>query len=293
MQQLAEGIYVETGYDGVNVGAIVTRRSIACIDFPSYPRDARHWAMRLRQISPAPVQFLALLDGSGDRLLNTRWVNARIIAQRTTGERINGFEKRYPQAMLESLVERNPQAGKELTGSPVQRCDFTFTVDLSLFRDGREVRLSHAPGPDAGSAWAYLPEQDVLFSGDLVTNGMPPPLHGADFAAWLNSLRQLRERFANVRVVVPGRGEIGDATLITRMIAYVERFPALAQEQLALGARDALPNHVAELLNVFPTAEIPMGWARQQVRLGLDRAYQALQQVDESVPVTTDLNVSE
>ena len=288
MQQLAEGIYVETGYDGVNVGAVVTRRSIICVDFPSYPRDARHWAMRLRQISPAPVQFLTLLDGSGDRLLNTRWVNARIIAQRSTGNRINGFEKRYPQPMIESLLERNPQAGKELTGSPLQRCDFAFTINMSLFRDGKELRLGHAPGPDAGSAWAFLPDTGVLFTGDLVTNGSPPPLQAADFNAWLASLHQMRDLLPDVRTVVPGRGEIGNADLITNMIAYVERFPNLARDQLASGTREAQPNHVAELLNVFPTADVPLGWARQQVHLGLERAYRLLQEEAEPAPAETE-----
>jgi glyoxylase-like metal-dependent hydrolase (beta-lactamase superfamily II) len=293
MQQLAEGIYVETGYDGVNVGGVVTRRSIVCLDFPSYPRDARHWAMRLRQISPAPVQFLVLLDGSGDRVLNTRWVNARLVTQRSTGERISSFEKRYPQAMVESLVERNPQAGKELTSTPVQRCDFTFSVHMSLFRDGKEIRLYHAPGPDEGSAWAYLPETGILFTGDLVTNGAPPPLNAANFDAWLRSLQQMRDVLPDVRTVVPGRGEIGDAALIDAMITYVARFPALAREQVEAGTREAQANHVADLLNVFPNADVPLGWARQQVRLGLDRAFREWQASEEPAPEETELNVSE
>jgi hypothetical protein len=36
MEEIAEGVFVETKYEGVNVGAIVTELGVVCVDAPSY-----------------------------------------------------------------------------------------------------------------------------------------------------------------------------------------------------------------------------------------------------------------
>ena len=217
MQQLAEGIYVETNYEGVNVGAIMTPRGIICIDAPSYPRDARHWAMRLRQINAAPVQYLILLDDDGDRILNTRWLNAKLVAHENTRGALVGYEKRYPQALLDSLIMRNPLAGKELSTSPVDRPDVTFTRKLSILKHQYEIELIHAPGPSAGTIWVHMPKNGILFVGDSLTVGELPPLRNADFVSWLDSLRFLKEELSDVTTIVPGRGPITDLSEVARM----------------------------------------------------------------------------
>ena len=56
MREIAENVFIETEYDGVNVGAVRTRRGIIAIDVPSYPRQARDWAMRLHTFTPREVQ---------------------------------------------------------------------------------------------------------------------------------------------------------------------------------------------------------------------------------------------
>ncbi|HFQ94131.1 MAG TPA: hypothetical protein ENK32_08995, partial [Anaerolineae bacterium] len=76
MEQIANNIYVETNYEGVNVGAIVTPKGVIAIDAPSYTRQARDWAMRLNALHPKGIQYTILTDWHGDRILNTRWLNA-------------------------------------------------------------------------------------------------------------------------------------------------------------------------------------------------------------------------
>ena len=44
MEELAPGIYAETDFIGVNVGAIATSKGLVAVDVPSFPRDARSWA---------------------------------------------------------------------------------------------------------------------------------------------------------------------------------------------------------------------------------------------------------
>lgn len=276
MQQVAEGIYVETGYDGVNVGAVVTRRNVICVDSPSYPKDARHWTMRLRQISGAPLQFLVLLDHNGDRIINARWFNTRIITHHVSCEHLLSYDKKYPQTLLDDLVSRNPQAGRELNSAPVEHPDFSFTNSMQLLRDDMDIILRYAPGPTMGSIWVYLPQHAVLFTGDTVVNNTHPPLKQADLRQWRASLDFLEKAMPEVKIIVPGRGPVGDRSLIPSMISYLEKIEAAGREQASSGSRDAMPDHVADILNHFTDQTVPLEWAQEQVRAGIDRVYNDL-----------------
>lgn len=43
MQKITDSLYVETGYEGCNVGFVVTEDGIVMIDTPMSPRDAVDW----------------------------------------------------------------------------------------------------------------------------------------------------------------------------------------------------------------------------------------------------------
>ena len=85
MQKLAKDIYVEAGYAGVTVGAIVTPDGIVCLDAPTHPADARRWRLKLNQLSQQPVKYLINLDHHRDRVLGNQWFEAPVIARRRPG----------------------------------------------------------------------------------------------------------------------------------------------------------------------------------------------------------------
>lgn len=75
-ERTGKNIFVETHYAGVNVGAILTYKGLIAVDVPTFPREARDWAIRLHRLNQYPLQFVILTDYSGDRTLNTRWLSA-------------------------------------------------------------------------------------------------------------------------------------------------------------------------------------------------------------------------
>src|SRR5258706_9428071 len=98
MQKLARDIYVESGFAGVTVGAVVTAQGIVCIDAPTHPADARRWRLKLSQLSDAPVSFVVNLDHHRDRVLGAQWFEAPVIAHEATSERpaVAGAVQRRP-----------------------------------------------------------------------------------------------------------------------------------------------------------------------------------------------------
>ncbi len=277
MIEIGDGIFVETGFDGVNVAAIVTREGIVCIDAPSYPRDARDWVIQLERVHAQPIRLLILTDCHGDRILNTRWFHAPILAQRSVAEQLNSYEKRYPQYLLDSLYRRNPTRSRELPHSPVQRPSLSFTNELSLLIPPYSINLSHRPGPTAANTWITIPEEGILFVGDSVVSGTMPILAEMRWHDWMDSLNQLESTRDAYKVVVPGRGDIANVNAYRDMIAYlqtIERTVLIhAEEELSLAD---LTIKAHDLVATFPTDNLPVDWMTDEIARGLEQAYEQL-----------------
>jgi glyoxylase-like metal-dependent hydrolase (beta-lactamase superfamily II) len=274
MEEIADGIFVATEYEGVNVGAIVEEKSVICIDVPSYPRDARHWASVLRRLSCYPVQYIILTDAHGDRILNTRWLNAPIVTHHCAAEKLNSYDKRYPQPLLENLMMRNPEGGRELTNNPVDRATISFSDEMTLVKNGYDIILRAAPGPTAGNSYVHIPQAGVLFTGDVVVNETHPLLAEAQSQQWLDTLAHLTTVLTGVGTVVPGRGALNNEQAGTPVVAYIDAVRARISTHLQeKRLREEVATYIPELIDCFPLGNLPRDWVQRQVRLGLERVY--------------------
>ena len=278
MNQIAEKIYVETNYPGVNVGTIVTRKGLICIDTPSFPRDARNWSTRVHQIHPYAVEYLVLTDFHGDRILNARWLNAPVLAHEAVADRLRSYDKRYPQSLLESLASRNPELGRELSQSPVEHANMSFTGRMQLWKGGQEIQLFAAPGPTAGSVGVYLPDTGVMFTGDCVVAGMPPLLVEADTAVWQQTLQQIQNWPDPVHHIVPGRGKNGGLELVTAVSDYIQTMRQRLETHLAeQRPREEVQTYLPDFFHHSPDTRQSPEWLKKQVKLSLDHVYDEIQ----------------
>ncbi|HZY43589.1 MAG TPA: MBL fold metallo-hydrolase, partial [Anaerolineae bacterium] len=74
MEKLSPHVYVESGYRGCTVGAIVTPEGVICIDTPLLPADARHWRGQLAQLTDKPIRYVIFTDGHRDRVIGQQWL---------------------------------------------------------------------------------------------------------------------------------------------------------------------------------------------------------------------------
>ena len=105
-----------------------------------------------------------------------------------------------------------------------------FVDDFQSF-DGpnRRVQLiSKGPGHTESDLVLYLPDDQILFSGDLIFNECHPYVaHGSipDWQNWLAYLNSL-----DIQSIIPGHGQIGSNLLITQMEQYLTDLNSLAGE---------------------------------------------------------------
>lgn len=99
-----------------------------------------------------------------------------------------------------------------------------FQSEVTVYVGGRRIELRH-PGYAAhtpGDVVAWLPEERVLFTGDLLFNGLTPMVLMGSLEGALKSLDWLAGFGAEH--VVPGHGPLADAGDLPEVLAAHERY---------------------------------------------------------------------
>lgn len=278
MEKIAENVYVETGYEGVNVGAIITRQGTIAIDVPSYPRQARDWALRLQSFTLKPILYLILTDYNGDRILNSRWLNAPIITHQITANKLLSYDKRFPNPLSESLTMRNPQRAREFNNNLVQKPAISFSKKMQILKGQEKIQLLKATGPTSSNIWAYLPNKGVLFAGDTVVVGQHPRLLEPTSKQWLESLAKLRNWPLTIQQLVPGRGSLSTSGMIEPVAHYFSVIRSCLQTHISNGRqREETAVYIPQFMAMFPQQNLPEPWLHQQIKRTLDHVYDEIQ----------------
>jgi cyclase len=277
MQEIAEGVFAKTDFEGVNVGAIIAGNDLFCIDSPSYPSDARRWSASLRAIHPRRPKFLFLTDCNGDRVLNARWMNAPIIAHQKAAEMLDGLKRRYPQPWIDSLIVRNSAAGRELSSRPIDFASMSFSKEVRILVGELTIVLRHEPGPTPSSTWIWIPERRILFTGDSLVAETHPLVAEMNSKDWIASLERLSILAQDLDVIVPGRGPLREAYPTDAIIKYLKHIRIAVQNHIDAGKMlESLSDYVDDFVYYFPLEDLPVNWIRRQIAQGLESVYQEL-----------------
>lgn len=141
------------------------------------------------------------------------------------------------QDMIEAgLVSAQMFSGPDYGHLEVRPPDMTFTEAMTLHLGDRAVRLRHVgPAHTRSDVLVWLPDDGVVFCGDLVFNGGQPFLLEGSLAGFPSAVEAVRA--LDAEVVVPGHGPVcrgGDiARVLDDMLAYAEFVDALARDGYA------------------------------------------------------------
>ena len=147
----------------------------------------------------------------------------------------------------------------------------TVADTLTLHTGQRRVELRHPgyPAHTPGDLVAWLPDERVLFTGDLVFHGVTPLVFMGSVDGALRSLDFLAA--FEPAVVVPGHGPVLDAAALPEVLATHERYYRLVAEAARVGLRDGLsPLEAARRCELGEFATLPDA---ERLVLNLHRAY--------------------
>jgi cyclase len=127
----------------------------------------------------------------------------------------------------------------------------TFTDRLTIRGERRRVEvLAVGAAHTLGDAVVHLPEERTLIAGDVVVNEVHPWVGDGDIRSWIEVLGRLSGMAAET--VVPGHGEVGQASTVADMADYMRDLLGLVEAAVA-----AAPGVAPEDL---PVPEIPERW---------------------------------
>lgn len=281
MHELAPGIFVETGFRRVNVGAILTSEGFVLIDTPPFAEDARRWRSQLMAIAAQPVRAIINTDGHRDRILGDCWFpDAVIVAQENTIDHVKNLPGNFVDTAAEELAYLSFERSA-FSAAHVRVPDIGFSQRMQLRFGDRVIPLISKPGPMAGSLWVHLPEEQILFAGDSVVVNQHPYLSNPSTKLWLENLTVMRRSRFPVKWIVPGRGPLIDKRATEPLSNYLR----LARRRVHSLYRAGRPRAdtavlVSELLELFPYDQANVDELQRRIKAGLDRIYDEFKAAD-------------
>jgi glyoxylase-like metal-dependent hydrolase (beta-lactamase superfamily II) len=202
--QLSENAYAYTAEGDPNTGIIIGDDAVMVIDTQATPVMAQDVIRHIRTVTDKPIQFVVLSHYHAVRVLGaSAYQPQHIIASRDTYDLI---VERGEQDKA-SEIGRFPRLFQAVESVPAGMTwpTMTFSGSMSVWLGKLEVQLLQVGrGHTKGDTIAWLPEQKILFSGDLVEFDATPYAGDAYFQDWPATLDRLAA--LQPQKLVPGRG---------------------------------------------------------------------------------------
>jgi cyclase len=280
MRQLAPNVfaYVQAGGPGMmnqgvsNGGLIVGDDHVLVIDSLGAPLQSKAFLAAIQKTAPSkPIRRVLITHHHGDHIWGLPFFPpAEILSHPYCRE-----------AMLATPIPSpvwEKREGWAAGGEPRKIVPPTtvFNEKLTYFYGNMPVELIFSgPAHTWGDVMVYLPQQRILFAGDIAFFYVAPFAHNGHVSKWIEALSRIYRM--KVDVIVPGHGPIGGMQQLAEMGMYLEIFKrearkrydagltegqAAAQISLGrydnwIGARDRLVMNTVRLYHEFEGSLVP------------------------------------
>ena len=206
--KLSDNAFAYTAEGDPNTGIVIGDDAVLVADTQATPVMAQDVIRRIREVTDKPIKYVALTHYHAVRVLGASgYKPEQIIASQDTYDLI--VER--GEADMKSEIDRFPRLFQAVESVPgLTWPTMTFKGEITLWLGKLEVKLLQlGRGHTKGDTAVWLPQQKILFSGDLVEYGATPYAGDAYFQDWPRTLDAVAA--LKPEKLVPGRG----ATLTT------------------------------------------------------------------------------
>jgi glyoxylase-like metal-dependent hydrolase (beta-lactamase superfamily II) len=250
--KVADGVYAAIAKPGGlasgNAGFVIGDDGVVIFDTFFTPVAIEELIGEIEKLTKLPIKFAVnshyhLDHTGGNQVLVARGVP--IIAHDNVALWQTTKNRRF-LPVLDELQKRRADLAKQLTETPedqkdkraqlerqIRRNDVLQTIKLTnptvTFNSGsihlslgkREVVLFTLPGHTGGDVFAYVPEANVVFTGDLGWSKTLPNLVDATVNDWIPTLDKILSRYGTAKFI-PGHGEVAGAAEMRDFRDYLD-----------------------------------------------------------------------
>ncbi|MGO3931199.1 MBL fold metallo-hydrolase [Rhodopseudomonas pseudopalustris] len=202
--EIGPDLYAFTAEGDPNSAVIVGEDGCLVFDAQATPAMANKVIERVRSVTDKPIKYVVLSHYHAVRVLGASAYQAEgVVASQETWRLI---EERGQQDW-DSEYGRFPRLFQDAESIPgLTWPTLTFDGEMSIYLGKREVRLMQlGAGHTSGDIVAWVPDAEVMFTGDLVEYHSACYCGDAYLREWPMTLNEIRE--FNPKAIAPGRGD--------------------------------------------------------------------------------------
>lgn len=188
-----------------NAAFVVTPAGVVVIDALGSPALTERLAAEIRKITPQPITHVIVTHYHADHIYGLQTfkaLGAHILAHRAAQEYLNSDAARL--RLEASRQELAPWVNED---THLVEADEWLDGDKTLTVGGMEFRISNVgPSHTPEDLVVYLPQEKVLFAGDVVFRSRIPYVGKADSRHWIAALKTLLN--FDAQIIVPGHGPL-------------------------------------------------------------------------------------
>jgi cyclase len=249
MQEIAPGVYTKTDYEGANVGCILTDVGAIVIDTPLIPAEGKAWAAEVAKVA--------------DRVL--------YVAHEEAWKEISSYKDTFIER-TKNIFKKQPEIADQFDEIKLKKPEITFTGRLYLKKGGCEVDFVHLGGHTPATSGVWLPEQRILFTGDVVVVGEHPSLGQSISKEWLEMLTRLRKMSLNC--IVPGHGPLCNVEATEPVSDYIRTMRSKVRSQYRSGrTKSESAVVINQMIDYFPYRPGDKSFVEKRIRAGISRIY--------------------
>ncbi|PVH30653.1 MBL fold metallo-hydrolase [Pararhodobacter oceanensis] len=202
--QIGEGLYAFTAEGDPNSGVIIGDESVMVIEAQATPRLARKVVECIRSVTDKPISHLVLTHYHAVRVLGASAYGAPEIIM---SDAARAMVVERGQEDWDSEFGRFPRLfqGHEEIPSLTWPTT-TFSDKMTVYLGKRRVDIMHlGRAHTAGDAVVWVPDAEVMFTGDIVEYHSACYCGDGHFADWGDTLAAIAD--FNPVAIAPGRGD--------------------------------------------------------------------------------------
>ncbi len=276
LQEIADGVFVELGYEGANVGCVLTNEGAIVIDTPIIPDEARDWAETVAGLTDN-VMYVFNTDHHRAHIMGNQFFDAPVLAHEAAWKEMANYKDTFIER-TKNLFKKRPDVQKQLDKIEIVKPELCFTGRLVTYKGGRELHFVHFGGHTPATSGLYLPNEKILFTGDLIVVNEHPALGQCNSEEWLMKLRWLRKQ--KFSVIVPGHGEMCNVEASEPVSEYIRAMRSKVRKQYKSGRTKAEAAVViSQMIDYFPYKPGEKSIIEKRIRAGVSRVYDEMKAI--------------
>lgn len=203
-EEVGEGLWAFTAEGDPNSGVIIGDESVMIVEAQATPRLANKVIEKVREVTDKPISHVVLTHYHAVRVLGASAFGAEQIIM---SDKARAMVAERGQEDWDSEFQRFPRLFEGYESIPgLTWPTTTFSDSMTVFLGNRRVDIKHVGrAHTAGDAVIHVPDQNVLFTGDIVEYHSACYCGDGYFNDWGNTLDAIKAY--DVDAIAPGRGD--------------------------------------------------------------------------------------